>query len=355
MADTNEYFSGRGSQVNTANPYLKHQYVQEQIEGLDAELLSNSKTEYLEEYPKKIVNKVDSPDIGLAYSMNPYQGCEHGCVYCYARNVHQYWGYSAGLDFERKIIVKPEAPELLDKQLSSTRWDVKPIMLSGNTDCYQPAERKYKLTRRMLEVLLKHRHPVGIITKNALVLRDIDVLQELAKYQLVHVMVSITSLDETLRTVMEPRTVTYKNRLRVIEELNKAGVPAGVMNAPLIPGLNTMDIPNVIKAAADHGAVDAGYTIVRLNGAVHDIFRDWLFKNFPDRGDKVWHQIMECHGGKVNDSRYGVRMRGEGKVAESIRALFKMAVKKYMKGRKSYELNCNAFIPFPGRQQLSLF
>ncbi|HLG34254.1 MAG TPA: PA0069 family radical SAM protein, partial [Bacteroidia bacterium] len=262
---------------------------------------------------------------------------------------------SAGLDFERKIIVKPEAPELLDKQLSSTKWGVKPIMLSGNTDCYQPAERKYKLTRRMLEVLLKHRHPVGIITKNALILRDLDVLQELAKYKLVHVMVSITSLDEGLRMVMEPRTVTYKNRLRVIEELTKAGIPAGVMNAPIIPGLNSSDTPSVIKAAAQHGAVDAGYTIVRLNGAVHDIFRDWLFKNFPDRGDKVWHQIMECHGGQVNDSRYGVRMRGEGKVAESIRALFKMAVKKYRKGRKSYELNCKDFIPFPGRQQLSLF
>ena len=355
MQNTKEYLHGRGSQVNTANPFLKHQYVAEHIEGIDEEMLSNSKTEFFEEYPKKIVNKVDSPDIGLAYSMNPYQGCEHGCVYCYARNVHQYWGYSAGLDFERKIIVKPEAPELLDKQLSSTRWQVKPIMLSGNTDCYQPAERKYKLTRRMLEVLLKHRHPVGIITKNALILRDLDVLQELAKYQLVHVMVSITSLDETLRTVMEPRTVTYKNRLRVIEELTKAGIPAGVMNAPLIPGLNSMDIPSVIKAAAEHGAVDAGYTIVRLNGAVHDIFRDWLFKNFPDRGDKVWHQIMECHGGQVNDSRYGVRMHGEGKTAESIRALFKMAVKKYMKGRKSYELNCKDFIPFPGRQQLSLF
>lgn len=355
MADTKEYFHGRGSQLNTANPFLKHRYVAEHIEAIDEPMLSNSKTEFFEEYPKKIINKVDSPDIELAYSMNPYQGCEHGCVYCYARNVHQYWGYSAGLDFERKIIVKPEAPELLDKQLSSTRWQVKPIMLSGNTDCYQPAEKKYKLTRRMLEVLLKHRHPVGIITKNALILRDLDVLQELAKYQLVHVMMSITSLDETLRAVMEPRTVTYKNRLHVIEELTKAGIPTGVMNAPIIPGLNSMDIPSVIKAAAEHGAVDAGFTIVRLNGAVHDIFRDWLFKNFPDRGDKVWHQIMECHGGQVNDSRYGVRMRGEGKTAESIKQLFKMSVKKYLKGRKSYELNCKDFIPFPGRQQLSLF
>jgi DNA repair photolyase len=355
MQNTKEYFHGRGSQVNTANPFLKHQYVREHIEGLDEEMLSNSKTEFFEEYPKKIINKVESTDIGSEYSMNPYQGCEHGCVYCYARNVHQYWGYSAGLDFERKIIVKPEAPELLDQQLSSTRWKAKPIMLSGNTDCYQPAERKYKLTRRMLEVLLKHRHPIGIITKNALILRDLDLLTDLASQRLVHVMVSITSLDEDLRMAMEPRTVTYKNRLRVIEELTKAGIPAGVMNAPIIPGLNSQDIPSVIKAAAEHGAVDAGYTIVRLNGAVHDIFRDWLFKNFPDRGDKVWHQIMECHGGQVNDSRFGVRMRGEGKVAESIRALFKMAVKKYMKGRKPYELNTKDFIPFPGRRQLSLF
>lgn len=355
MSDTKEYFHGRGSQINTANPYLKHQYVQEHPEGLDEEMLSNSKTEFFEEYPKKIVNKVDSPDIGPALSMNPYQGCEHGCIYCYARNVHQYWGFSAGLDFERKIIVKPEAPELLDKQLSNPKWKVEPIMLSGNTDCYQPAERKFKLTRRMLEVLLKHRHPVGMITKNALILRDLDILSELAKHRLVHVMVSITSLNEELRQVMEPRTVTAKNRLRVIEELNKAGVPAGVMNAPVIPGLNSEEVPSVIKAAAEHGAVNAGYTIVRLNGAVKDIFRDWLYKNFPDRGDKVWHQIMECHGGQVNDSRWGVRMRGEGKIAESIRALFKMAVKKYMADRESYELNKEAFIPYPGNAQLSLF
>jgi DNA repair photolyase len=353
--DTKDYFQGRGSQINTANPYLKQQYVREHIEGLDEEMLSNSKTEFFMEYPKKIVNKVDSPDIGSMYSMNPYQGCEHGCIYCYARNVHQYWGFSAGLDFERKIIVKPDAPEVLDKQLTNPNWKVEPIMLSGNTDCYQPAERKFKLTRRMLEVLLKHKHPVGMITKNALILRDIDILSELAKHKLVHVMVSITSLNEDLRLVMEPRTVTAKNRLRVIEELNKAGVPAGVMNAPLIPGLNTDEIPSVIKAAADHGAVDAGYTIVRLNGAIKDLFHDWLYKNFPDRGDKVWHQIMECHGGQVNDSRFGTRMRGEGKIAESIRALFKMSVKKYMSGRESYDLNMDDFIWNPDSAQLSLF
>jgi DNA repair photolyase len=355
MSDTKDYFHGRGSQINTANPYLKQQYVREHIEGLDEEMLSNSKTEFFMEYPKKIVNKVDSPDIGSMYSMNPYQGCEHGCIYCYARNVHQYWGFSAGLDFERKIIVKPDAPELLDNQLSNPNWKAVPIMLSGNTDCYQPAERKFKLTRRMLEVLLKHKHPVGMITKNALILRDRDILSELAKHQLVHVMVSITSLNEDLRLQMEPRTVTAKNRLRVIEELSKVGVPAGVMNAPLIPGLNTEEIPSVIKAAADHGAVDAGYTIVRLNGAIKDIFHDWLYKNFPDRGDKVWHQIMECHGGQVNDSRFGTRMRGEGKIAESIRALFKMAVKKYMSGRESYDLNTEDFVWNPDNAQLSLF
>ena len=219
--------------------------------------------------------------------MNPYQGCEHGCIYCYARNTHEYWGYSAGLDFERKIIAKPNAPQLMEKQFMNKNWVVSPIMFSGNTDCYQPIERKMKITRQMLEVLLNFRHPAGMITKNDLIIRDIDILQELAKLNLIHVMVSITSLNNDLRLKMEPRTVTAKNRLKVIETLNKAGIPVGVMTAPIIPGLNSDEIPDLIKAAADHGADSAGYTIVRLNGSIAEIFKDWIYKNFPDRAEKV--------------------------------------------------------------------
>lgn len=349
------YFKGRGSQVNTANKFLKNQYVQEHEEMLDEPLLSDEKTQIFYEHPKKIVNIINSPDIRGMYSMNPYQGCEHGCIYCYARNTHEYWGYSAGLDFERKIIAKPNAAVVLEKQLMNKNWEVAPIMFSGNTDCYQPIERKLKITRQMLEVLLKFRHPVSMITKNSLILRDTDLLQELARYKLVHAMVSITSLREELRLKMEPRTATAKNRLKVIEQLNKAGVPTGVMTAPIIPGLNSSEIPELIKAAADHGACAAGYTIVRLNGAIGDIFKDWIHKNFPDAADKVLNHIKEIHGGKVNDSRFGTRMRGEGNMGASISQLFKMAVKKHMSGRDRFEYDLTAF-KRPGEvQQLALF
>lgn len=353
--NTTNYFKGRGAQLNTSNKFLKGQYVSEHLEMLDEPLLSDEKTQLYFEYPKKIINTVKSPDIPLEYSMNPYQGCEHGCIYCYARNTHEYWGYSAGLDFERKIIAKPNAAQLMEKQLMSKNWKVAPIMLSGNTDCYQPTERKLKITRQMLEVLLKFRHPVGIISKNNLILRDIDILQQLAELKLVHVMISITTLDEDLRLKMEPRTVTAKNRLKVIEQLNKAGIPTGVMTAPIIPGLNSTEIPQLIEAAANHGALVAGYTMVRLNGSIKDIFTDWIQKNFPDRADKVLHQIAEVHGGAVNDSRYGKRMIGEGQTATAIKQLFKMAVKKHLSGRERFEFDLTAFRRPGETKQLDLF
>ncbi|HEY0030028.1 MAG TPA: PA0069 family radical SAM protein [Bacteroidia bacterium] len=350
-----EYFKGRGAQLNTDNKYSKNRYVTEHDEVLDEPLLSDEKTQVFIETPKKIINIVKSPDIPGMYSMNPYQGCEHGCIYCYARNTHEYWGYSAGLDFERKIIAKPNAPQLMEKQFMNKNWVVSPIMFSGNTDCYQPLERKMKITRQMLEVLLKFRHPAGMITKNNLILRDIDILQELAKLKLVHVMVSITSLKEELRLKMEPRTVTAKNRLKIIETLNKAGIPAGVMTAPIIPGLNSDEIPELIKAAADHGADCAGYTMVRLNGSIGEIFKDWIHKNYPDRAEKVLHHIADAHGGKLNDSRYGTRMRGEGKMVESIRQMFNMAVKKHLAGRDRMEYDLTAFRR-PGEvRQMELF
>lgn len=350
-----KYFKGRGAQINSSNKFLKNTYVREFDEVLDEELLQDEKTQVFLEHPKKIINLVKSPDIPGMYSMNPYQGCEHGCIYCYARNTHEYWGYSAGLDFERKIIAKPNAAQLMEKQFMNKNWVVSPIMFSGNTDCYQPLERKMKITRQMLEVLVKFRHPASMITKNSLILRDIDLLQELAKHRLIHVMISITSLKEELRLKMEPRTATAKNRLKVIEQLSKAGIPVGVMTAPIIPGLNSDELPQLIEAAANHGADSAGYTIVRLNGAVADIFKDWIHKNFPDRAEKVLHHIADAHGGSLSDSRFGTRMRGEGNMIRSIQQLFSMAVKKHLGERKHMEYDLTAFRR-PGEvTQLELF
>ncbi|HQQ94669.1 MAG TPA: PA0069 family radical SAM protein [Bacteroidia bacterium] len=348
------FFKGRGTAFNPPNRFQKGESLGVFPEGLDEGLLSNSATEILYSYPRSVINKVESSDIGLEYSLNPYQGCEHGCTYCYARNTHEYWGYSAGLDFERKIIVKKNVIELLEKQLSSKKWVPKPIMLSGNTDCYQPIEREMGITRRILQTLLKFRHPVAIITKNNLIRRDLDLLQELAEHNLVHVMISITGTDEKLRQLLEPRTATYKSRLETIALLSSHGIPCGVMMAPVIPGLNNHEIPGVLEEAGKAGAGRAGMTIVRLNGKVEVLFKHWLEENFPDKADKVWGQIMGCHGGKVGDSRAGVRLRGEGKIAESISQLFKLSRKTFIP-EQAFEFNCNDFNHKAAKTQLCLF
>lgn len=345
---------GRGAQFNPKNKFLKGAYVQEHAEGIDDWEQEVRNTEYIVDNSKTLVNKVSSPDVGMIYSANPYQGCEHGCIYCYARNSHEYWGYSAGLDFESRIVVKKNAPALLRQFFNNKNWEPAPISLSGNTDCYQPIERKMKITRALLEICLEYRNPVGIITKNALVLRDLDILKELAKLNLVHVFTSITSTDERLRLLLEPRTSTYRARMKVVETLTREGVPTGIMNAPLIPGLNDMHMHDVLKAAAEAGARWAGYTVVRLNGAIGGIFKDWLYKVFPDRADKVWHQIEACHGGKVNDSRWGNRMSGDGKFAELIKDQFKLYTRMYGLNESKLQLDTSAF----RRQrdtQLSLF
>ena len=354
MENEANYLKGRGAQFNPANPYLKNEYVTEHVEGLDEPLLQNTPTEYFRENLKKIVNAVESPDLGLSYSMNPYQGCEHGCIYCYARNTHQYWGYGAGLDFERKIIIKENAPEVLAQQFENPKWEVRPIMLAGNTDCYQPIEQKMQITRRMLQVMLAYRHPVSIITKNALILRDLDIIQELNKLDLVHVNISITTLNETLRQKLEPRTATALKRLEVIKQLAAASVPVNVMLAPIIPGLNDHEIPAIMKQAAQFGASSAAYTIVRLNGAIGNIFVDWIKKTFPERADKVLQQIASCHGGNLNDSVFGRRMTGEGKFAEAIGNLFKMSRNKYLAGRSMKPYCYNLFCSRAGKQ-LPLF
>jgi DNA repair photolyase len=328
------YFKGRGAQLNSANPFKKQQYVTEHQEGLDEPLLQSPQTQLFYEEPKSILSKINSPDLPMSYGLNPYQGCEHGCIYCYARNTHQYWGFSAGLEFESKIIVKRNAAQMLEKQLLSKAWQPVVISLSGNTDCYQPIEKKLRITREVLKVFAKFQNPVSIITKNSLIIRDLDILSDLAAANLVHVYISITTLDEKLRQKLEPRTATGLNRLKTIETLTKAGIPVGVMVAPVIPGLNDYEIPNIIKAAAEAGALTAGYTVVRLNGAVKELFHDWLHKNFPDRAQKVWGLIADIHGGEVSDSEWGRRISGDGKIAEMIKTLYQAAKKKHLQGRQ---------------------
>ena len=349
------YIKGRGAQHNTPNAFQQHRYeaIFDDYQ-LVEDLPESPKTEYINVFPKSILNKVKSPDIGMAYSMNPYQGCEHGCIYCYARNSHEYWGYSAGVEFEQKILIKQQAPALLEKKLKGANWEAAPIMLSGNTDCYQPIERKLGITRRILEVLDRYGHPVGLITKNSLILRDIDILERMSRRNLVHVSVSLTSLQEETRRVMEPRTASVKQRLKVIEKLAERGIPVNVMMAPVVPAINDHEILELAKTVSECGASSLHYTIVRLNGAIGPLFEDWLQKNYPDRAAKVLHQIMDCHGGKLSDNRYGKRMRGEGNIAKNIASLFRLARLKYFKGKEVPAYNYEEF--YQRKQpQLKLF
>ncbi|HPF89547.1 MAG TPA: PA0069 family radical SAM protein [Flavobacteriales bacterium] len=345
---------GRGANTQVGNRFLQHSYGVAHWEGIDEVVEDNPATRYVPEHAKRIVNKVDSPDLRMNWSMNPYQGCEHGCAYCFARPTHEYWGYSAGLDFERVILVKRNAPDLLRATFMDRKWKPEPIMFSGNTDCYQPVERTERITRRMLEVLLEFRHPVGMITKNALVLRDLDILRELAAMDLVSVAISFTTLNEDLRRVMEPRTSTGANRLKAMETLTKAGVPVFAMIAPIIPALNEQEVPTLIEAAANAGALGASYTVVRTNGAVKPVFEAWLRAHFPDRAEKVLAQIRDAHGGHTNDSRFGRRLRGEGHFAENIRQVFALMRRRHFADRQFPELDCSRF-QRPELGQLSMF
>lgn len=354
----NPTIKGRGAQLNTPNRFFEfsHELRDDFLEycAIEGEEHDKNRTQYLEVFPKTIVNKVPSPDVGMLYSMNMYQGCEHGCVYCYARNSHEYWGYSPGLDFERRILVKKDAPILLEKHLKKKSWQAYPIVMSGNTDCYQPAEKKFELTRKCLEIFLKYRHPVGIITKNSLILRDLDVLKELSKDNLISVNVSITSLSEDTRRILEPRTATIKKRLETVKILSDNGIPVNVMIAPIIPSINSHEILPLAEKVSEYGALSIGHTIVRLNGAIGQIFTDWIKKTLPDRADKVLHQIENCHGGHLNDSRYGTRMKGEGEIAKQINDLIKLAKMKYFKGKAMPKLNTTLHKDFKDGQ-LSLF
>lgn len=349
------YINGRGAQINTANPFDKHEYSENGLKWHDdEEVQAQKKTRHIVVHPKTVLNKIDSPDIGFGYSINPYQGCEHGCVYCYARNTHTYWGYSAGIEFEQKILIKESAPQLLEQKLKSKNWKAAPIMLSGNTDCYQPAEKTHRLTRQMLEILWKYRHPVGIITKSALILRDIDILEKMASANLLHVSISITSMNTELWRKLEPRAASGQKRMEIVRKLSEIGVPVNIMFAPIIPSINDMEVFDIAKMGAEAGAKRFNYTMVRLNGDVGTIFKDWLIKNYPDKYDRVIHQIEACHGGKVNDSRFGVRMRGQGNVAEVIAQQVKLAKERYYSSRVMPEYNRDLYEQYK-YGQLKLF
>lgn len=348
--------SGRGALSSPADPYSRYRYEVEEEAGvdLDPEAEKERRTEFLPVHPKKLVQKVTSPDIGHCYSINPYQGCEHGCIYCYARNSHPYWGYSAGLDFEQKVLVKKEAPEMLARELRDPNWELLPMMLAGNTDCYQPVEKEERITRRLLETLLRFGQPVGIVTKNRLILRDKELLAEMAEKGLVHVNLSLTTLDEELRRVLEPRTASGKLRLRTIRELSEAGVPVQALIAPVIPSLNGSELPELVERAAEAGAKDVGYSVLRLNGQLPELFEEWLATHYPDRREKVLHQVAELHGGQVNDSRYGTRLKGEGAVAASLNGLFRMAKKRHLGEGRMPSLSFEHFDNGHGKQ-LGLF
>ncbi|MEM8896118.1 MAG: PA0069 family radical SAM protein [Bacteroidota bacterium] len=334
---------GRGATANPNNKFSLLNRVVDHVEGIDEQDETARKTQLFEETPQKIIAKNTSVDVPFDLSINPYQGCEHGCIYCYARNSHEYWGFSPGLDFESKIIIKPSAPALLERAFLQKNYEPRVIALSGNTDCYQPAERKLQNTRKLLELFLKYRNPVGIITKNSLIERDIDLLKELAELNLVHVAISITTLDEDTRRRMEPRTVSGHKRLETVEQLSSRGIPVNVMVAPIVPWINHHEIPRIVELSAKAGARSASYTVVRLNGALSGIFSDWVLDHYPNRASRVLNTIKEMHDGQLNDSDWGKRMTGSGQISAMIRQMFNQAKKKHLSGRSMPEYDFSLF------------
>lgn len=300
-------------------------------------------TRFYRDASRSIIATNDSPDVGFDASVNPYRGCEHGCAWCYARPTHEFFGLSAGLDFETKIFVKEDAPELLRRQLSSPKWEPKVLAMSGVTDPYQPVERRLQITRRCLEVLAEFRNPVAIVTKNHLVTRDIDLLQRLAAHRAAAVNLSVTTLRRSLQRVMEPRTSIPEKRLEAVRRLSNAGIPVRVMVAPVIPGLTDHEMPRILERAAEAGAVGAGWIMLRLPHAVKDLFEDWLGRHFPDRKGKVLNRLLSLRGGRLNDPRFGSRMRGEGPFAEQIRQVFEISCRKHGLNRVPVELSTAAF------------
>lgn len=339
---------GRGASDNPANRFERLAY-EPDPDAFDPEAPGPA-TQLFRDTSRSIIVYNDSPDVGFSASINPYRGCEHACIYCYARPTHEYLGFSAGLDFETKIMVKEDAPRLLRKELMSPKWQPQTLALSGVTDCYQPIERKLQLTRRCLEVLAEFRNPVGIVTKSSLVMRDLDLLAELARDDAAIVFISITTLDADLAGKLEPRAARPAARLAALRDLHAAGIPVGVMTAPVIPGLNDHELPAILAAAAEAGAGSAGYVTLRLPHGLGPLFEDWLERHYPQRKDKVLGRIRELRGGKLNDAQFNSRMRGHGPLADTIQDIFELGCKKAGITGRGRPLSTAAFRR-PGQQR----
>lgn len=344
---------GRGVSSNPPNRFEKT--IREAIVEDESQEIRSPSTQFIPDHSRTVISRTDSPDVGFDASLNPYRGCEHGCAYCYARPTHEYLGFSSGLDFETRIMFKDNAPDLLRKELSSAGWTPTPLALSGVTDPYQPVEKKLGLTRRCLEVLAEFWNPVIIITKNHLVTRDIDILKTLASKNAVAVYLSVTTLDRELCGLLEPRTSRPEKKLEAIAELSRYGIPTGIMVAPVIPGLTDMEIPSIIESGARAGARFAGVIPLRLPMSVGFLFEQWLDARLPERKKKILNRVREIRGGKLNDSRFGIRMKGSGIFADQIRELFQMACKKRGISSGGPELSTRHFRPDAGSPQLSLF
>ena len=341
------HLRGRGAQANASGRFEKHARILFDDGWQTLEDAPALKTQVFDETPKTIITRNESPDISFDRSINPYRGCEHGCSYCYARPTHAFMGLSPGLDFESKLFAKTNAVELLRKELSAPGYQPQTIALGANTDCYQPIEKTYRLTRQILEVMLEYGHPVGIVTKSSLVLRDIDLLKQLAARNLVKVAISITTLDGKLARAMEPRASTPPKRLAALEILAKEGIPTVGMTAPLIPGLNDSEIDVLLKAITATGTREAGYVLLRLPLEVRDIFREWLMAHYPDRASKVLSLVKQTRDGKENDSTFGRRMAGTGPYAWSIGRRFEMACERLGLNRTRLKLATGHFSPPP--------
>ena len=341
---------GRGTASNPHNRYAPTRSEQEDDGWYQDETPMSRATEGRKEKAKTAITRNNSPDVGFDRSVNPYRGCEHGCIYCFARPTHAYWDLSPGIDFETRLIAKTNLAERLEEQLQKPGYVPQPIALGINTDAYQPIEREQRLTRQALEILLRYKHPLSIITKGSLILRDLDLLSELASHNLVSVAFSLTTLDDELKRIMEPRTAAPAARLRAMRTLHEAGVPVSVMCAPMIPMINDMELEQLLEAARDAGARSAGYVLLRLPLEIADLFEQWLQVHFPDRAEHVMSLIRQSRGGRNYDSRFGSRMRGEGQFAELLQQRFRLARRKLgLDRREGFALDCSQFCP-PGAQ-----
>ena len=343
---------GRGAGINPPNRFDQLHIAPDP--DAPEEERPHPRTQFFYDTTESLLTKNDSPDVGFSYGLNSYRGCEHGCAYCFARPYHEYLGWSSGLDFESRILVKLRAPELLRRELGAKRWQPQPIAMSGATDCYQPAERQFRLTRGCLEICAELRHPIFIITKNALVTRDLDLLRELARFNAIAVHVSVTTLDADLAGKLEPRASRPAARLRAIEELSRAGIPVGVMVAPIIPGLTDTEMPAILAAAAAAGARRAGHVLLRLPFAVKDVFLHWLDTHAPTKKARVIDRLKTLHGGKLYDSDWGRRMRGEGIFAQQTSELFHVAARRAGLNQTEFSLSTEHFRR-PGGTQLEMF